>query len=54
MERVVDPHGSDSGLRDLRPACSVAAAGNEGSTGGFEATISSKWAPAIDQVPTVA
>src|SRR5450830_517082 len=41
--------GSDSGLRDLRSACSIAAAGNEGSTGGLVATISSKWASACDQ-----
>jgi hypothetical protein len=44
---------SVTGLRDLRSACSIAAAGNVGSTGGFEATVSSKWAPAIDQERSV-
>jgi hypothetical protein len=45
----VSQQRSDSGLRDLRSACSIAAAGNVGSTSGFEATVSSKWAPASDQ-----
>lgn len=42
--------GSDSGLRDLRSACSIAAAGSYGSTSGFVETISSKCVPTIDQV----
>jgi hypothetical protein len=39
---------SDSGLRDLRSACSKAAAGNWVSTGGFVVAVPSKWAPGFD------
>ena len=49
-EGIVDPHRSASGRSNLRSARSLAAAGNEGSTGGFDATNSSKWAHAFDQV----
>jgi hypothetical protein len=38
---------SDSGLRDLRFTCSLAADGSQVSTGCNVASTSSKWAPAI-------
>jgi hypothetical protein len=41
---------SDSCHRDLRSAFSKAAVGNQGSIDSFAASISSKWAPAIDQL----
>lgn len=49
MGKIVIRLCSDSGLRDFRSACSIAAAGTYGLTGGFVVTISSKWAPVIDQ-----
>jgi len=40
-------HCSDSSLRVFRFACSIAAAGNQESKGGYVATISSKWTSAM-------